>query len=126
MDDEENDARLAAAAAVLEERLARFMVGKSIDGAVLREVRQIIYDHRARAKQSGLNFPALALLPFPRQARMMFFLADIDRAQIPRIVINITRELPDVTAAEIAQAVHFAFPDYAPDLQHMATMQGVH
>ena len=108
----EADARIEAAAAVLQERLVAALSVRRVDQAAMHIARTIIRDHRTQARGAGIDFPAVVVMPFPRQGRLKIFNAELGRKDIETLIVNLTVEMPTIRPDEIAMAVHFAFPQY--------------
>ena len=113
---QDEDARLHAAAAVLENAISAAIGSRRLDTYALRQVRDILYQHRTKARQAGMDFPKLVALPFFRQNFVKLVRADLDRNSINTTIVNFTREMPNVTAMEIASAMRYGLPHIVPDV----------
>lgn len=110
-------ARMEAAAEVLRARLASKIALRRVDRAAIAVTVQIVADHRAEARKSGLDFPKLAIMPLPTVGEIKLFNADLDRSSIKVLVVNLAREYPQLSPVDLAMAVKFAFPDFRPDTE---------
>lgn len=112
----EADARCDAAAVMLGAILNDRLGNQPVDKIWMLVAREILYDHRVKARQAGLDFPELTILAFPRLNTVKFYRADLNREQINRVVIVLAKEMPGLHPDDLAWAVKMGWPHYTPDI----------
>lgn len=111
---EESDSRMRAAAQDLTDRLGRLCTGRVITDRLVYEADQLIYDHSARCKQRGIDFPRMAVFLTPTISTFHIVRQDLDLPSIRTTMLNFVADHPDVTPMELAIAARRAWPHIQP------------
>lgn len=112
----EEQLRLNHAAGVLYEKVKRHCTGREMSRQTVQAVEQIIYDHRQHARNAGVDFPQMVVLPFVRIKHIEVVrkdLIDNDRDVAVKL-LNLVETLKDygVKADDIAAACQYAWPGW--------------
>lgn len=115
MIDDPEHPELIAAAEELRQAAVTLCVGRVISRQLLEQVIEMRDDHRTRWRLRGVDFPYMVIFCIPRVGMIDFWRADLDPAGIRTKIINLisdpTRRRLPVSAQEVAQAIHAAYPD---------------
>jgi hypothetical protein len=106
------DLRANRAASILFERVKHVVAGHVVSRSLIERIERLVRDHRVEASLAGIKFPTMVVLPLPYQGAVQLVRADLDEKGIQTIVLNLTVQYPDVTAPELAAAVHHGFPRF--------------
>lgn len=116
INDAVTDALLDKAAKQLAARLAKFSTGVVLTEALLRDVHDLVRNHRRECSNNlGLKFPKMVPVVLPSVGQIMLHNAELDERSIQAIVINISTNYPQVPLMELAQAIKRAYPYYRPN-----------
>jgi len=104
----------------LRDRMDKLRLDLALKNAPWRDqlqgYRDLFRMMRERCKDRwGVEFPRMTVVALPSVPQFEFVRASYDRASVEQLVINLTVKYPRVSMAEIAMAVHQAFPDYKPE-----------
>lgn len=114
---DEEHPRMKAALADLNERLAKHIVGRELDGSdrkILDDLEELLEYHQQLWSARGVAFPDLTALIIPRLGFVRLVRRDWEQGAIEQEIVNTTVNCPDATPQEIAQAVKYAWPGYKP------------
>lgn len=112
MIDDPDDPHMVEAQGWLFERINALVLRHrgELDNAFMLALRQLSYDHRARCKDRGLDFPVLVPLVLPRFGKVSLVRADLELPGIRAAIVKLVADNPGVTIGEVAQAIRSAFP----------------
>lgn len=85
--------------------------GKGLYDKVIDQLQQM----QAKCRLQGIDFPRLVPIVLPSEQVISFHRADLDRSAIQTLAMNFTVIFANMRMAEIASAIHAAYPDYRPD-----------
>jgi hypothetical protein len=128
---DESDPRAVEGLKELQRRmLAHFATPRPRDDRAIHELEGIVRDFRAWFKgRYGAVFPELVPLFLPSLGLVRFYRADLDHSEIRRTLIFLAEGLArtgrQVSAAELAKAVHDAWPDYRPPIDELVERDAV-
>lgn len=109
------DGELQVEAARLAARVATFR-GHPMTDRTLREIAQVVKDHRSYCRLDGLDFPKMTAVVIPEAGTIDLYRADLDDEGIKAVVLRTAHGTPGVTPQMVADAIRRAWPRYRPDL----------
>lgn len=115
---EETDARAQCAAQELQLLARQFLAVNGLTPNTVIRLQEMVRDETRRFRQEGIDFPRLALLALPKQQAVKFYRRDLDEKGIKNVIVELTREFPEITSQEIAAAIMSAYPEYARKILH--------
>lgn len=111
----EETGELQVEAARLAARVATFN-GTAMTPRHVREIMQIVKDHRAYCRLDGLDFPKMVAVVIPEAGTVDLYRADLDDEGIRAVILRTAHGTPGVTPQMVAEAIMRAWPRYRPDL----------
>jgi hypothetical protein len=87
-------------------------LGKPLNRHSVRSIMSIVSDHGIKARQDGIDFPVMVPVIIQSRKWIRIVRADLDRRSIEQLVVNLCTQFPTIEMAEVAEAIHRAFPDF--------------
>lgn len=88
---------------------------KKLDKYLMKDMYDVVKQHREQCRTRGIDFPALVALVVPRFGIVEWKRADLDLASIKVSIVNFVRFHPQVPMAEVVQTFRRAWPSLKPD-----------
>ena len=99
-----------------EERLSAELEkfkGREWDPTAMAELKDTLEEATGAFAAQGISLPPVTVFALPRFRDIMIYRADLGVEGIKNVLSNAVAKFPNITGEELAEAVAWAWPDYA-------------